>query len=482
MEDLERQLRDDNPWWYSPEAVERDPHLRQYDQGAVKWDPPAMMVMPVSLKDTHSLRGPRQSGKTTTVKRLIRRLIHAKEQRVLYFSFDTVRRSGAIGDVIRRSRQLHPTPEGPWHIFLDEITSIPDWEYDLKRCWDSGLTRDDAIILTASSARDLRFGAERLPGRRGRGRDFLQLPMSFRDFCRVRGIALPERTLAAEEFLSTEGRQLAAHLYGQGQELEHALRLYLRVGGFPSAVRDLMTSQSGSVDETTILLLNSVLAGDLIRMRRDPLSGIKLIQQVCRSLGSPLKWSNAAEAMAVDNPTTAKEYAELLAEIFILLTVHFWDIGRQSLEPHKQRKIYILDPLYAQLPSALIPGTLPPEQDGLIEDIVAVGLFRSAASTLIQASAVPTAVGYWRSKDDREIDFVVPRASEPNNPARFPIEVKGDNLTGISGARSSIKRTFKQGIITSLSRFEWDQDIPVLPVWLLLAGLSENASRPMALA
>jgi predicted AAA+ superfamily ATPase len=433
------------------------------------------------FEDTHTLRGPRQAGKTTTLKRLIRNLIEKGERRVLYFSFDTVRRANAVGDIVRLAKRIHPTPEGAWHIFLDEITSVPEWEHDVKRCWDSGLTRDDALVLTASSARDLRIGTERLPGRRGRGRDFLQLPMSFRDFCLVQSIALPVETVAVEEFLTPQGKRLAAQLYGEGERLQRAFALYMRVGGFPTAVRDAMTSPSRSVDETTVQVLSSVLAGDLTRMRRDPLAGIKLLQQIGRSLGSPLKWSNAAETMTVENPATAREYAELLAEIFVLLTVFFWDIGKQSLEPKKQRKIYLIDPLYAELPRALIPGTSIPAEDGMVENLVAIGLFRSAAATLIQAGAIPGAVGYWRSSDDREIDFVVPRASDLQNPQRFPVEVKGDNATRISHARIAIKRSFKQGIVASRTQFDWNEDVAVLPVWLLLAGLRENSQRTVAL-
>lgn len=483
MEAIERQLRDDNPWWYQGAAgLALDPHLRRYENGPIKWTPPVMEAMPLRLEDTHALRGPRQAGKTTTLKRLIRGLVEKGEKRVMYFSFDTVRSAGAIGDVIRLAKRIHPEPEGAWYIFLDEITSVPEWEYDVKRCWDSGLTRDDAIVLTASSARDLRIGTERLPGRRGRGRDFLQLPMSFRDFCLVQGIALPEETITAEEFIEPNGRRLAAELYGAGNQLERAFALYLKVGGFPAAVRDALTSSTQSVDDTTIQIFSSVLSGDLTRMKRDPLSGIKLIQRVCQSLGTPLKWSNAAEAMDVENPATAKEYAELLSEIFILLTIFFWDVGRQSLEPKKQRKIYLIDPLYAEIPRALIPGTQLPKEDGMVENLVAVGLFRSSASTMIQAGAIPGAVGYWRSSNDKEIDFVVPRVSDTNNPARFPVEVKGDNATGITSARLSIKQSsFNRGIVVSRTRFDWNEEVPVLPVWMLLAGLKENPRRSVAL-
>jgi predicted AAA+ superfamily ATPase len=447
----------------------------------VKWNPPALSAMRPRFEDTHTLRGPRQAGKTTTLKRMIRRLLDGGERRVLYFSFDTVRRAGAVGEAIRAAKRLHPAPQGPWYVFLDEITSVPEWEHDVKRCWDTGLTRDDALVLTASSARDLRIGTERLPGRRGQGRDYLQLPMSFRDFCLVRGIALPPESLAAEQFLSPEGRRLGAELYGHSAALEHALVAYRRVGGFPTAVRDAMTSPTRTVHDTTVQALSSAVAGDLTRLRRDPLAGIKLIQQVCRSLGSPLKWTNAAEAMAVENPATAREYAELLAEIFVLLTVFFWDVGRQSLEPRKQRKVYLADPLYADLPRALIPGTARPEEPAMAENLLAVALFRSAASTLIQAGAIPGAIAYWRSSDDREIDFVVPRVSDPADPRRFPLESKGDAATGISNARRAIKRSFKQGIVVSQSRYDWDPDVPVLPLWMLLAGLEERAQRAVAL-
>jgi hypothetical protein len=60
-----------------------------------------MTAMPLTLEDTHTLRGPRQAGKTTTLKRLIKRLVENGEQRILYFSFDTVRHPGAIGQARR---------------------------------------------------------------------------------------------------------------------------------------------------------------------------------------------------------------------------------------------------------------------------------------------------------------------------------------------------------------------------------------------
>lgn len=48
----------------------------------------------------------------------------------------------------------------------------------------------------------------------------------------------------------------------------------------------------------------------------------------------------------------------------------------------------------------------------MVENAVAVGLFRSAAQTPIQANAIPGSIGYWRSSGDRAIDFVIPRVTD----------------------------------------------------------------------
>jgi len=46
--------------------------------------------------------------------------------------------------------------------------------------------------------------------------------------------------------------------------------------------------------------------------------------------------------------------------------------------------------------------------DGLIENLVAVALYRSAAESIALADPLPGGIGYWRSSDIREIDFLVP--------------------------------------------------------------------------
>ncbi|HXC25300.1 MAG TPA: ATP-binding protein [Gemmatimonadaceae bacterium] len=474
-------LRATNPWWVDGSLTD-DPHLKRFDASPVRWDPPALTVMPLTFGDTHTLRGPRQVGKTTTLKRLIRQLVQRGETRVLYHAFDLTTDAREFVDIIRQAKTLHPAPEGPWYLFLDEVAAVPDWQVGVKVAWDSGLTADDAIVLTASSAHDLKRGSERLPGRRGNGRDYVQLPMSFRDFCHVAyNLRFPDEPLAVEEFLTPRGQKIATRLMAFATELQCAFDAYVRVGGFPVAVRDHRQRAHDGVAPATIEKLWNIVAGDVAKTHRNQLAALKLLQTVGASLGSPLSWLTAARGMGVEKPDTAKQYAELLAETFVLLTVYFWDPQKRSLEPNKQRKVYWSDPIIGQMPAVLIPGTARPSADGLVEGVVASGLFRSAAQTLIQANAVPGTVGYWRSGTDREIDFMIPRVTDLER-ERLPVEVKGDNTTGLAGARAAILRTYREGLVLSRTVFDWRSDIATLPVWLLLAGVSEQPLRSEALA
>jgi uncharacterized protein len=477
MATLDEQIMAWNPWWSDPAAIERDPHIRALEAAPVQWKPALLEGLPVTLGDAHTLRGPRQAGKTTLTKLLIRRLLERGESRVFYFSFDLHQQPDILYDAVRRAKILHPDPEGPWYLFLDEVTSVPQWQRGVKVAWDQGLTREDFLLLTGSSAHDLKSGAEQLPGRRGNGSDFLHLPMSFRDFCmQVEGISLPVETSDIEGFLGRDGRKLARRLNLLSPQLERAFRMYLRVGGFPAAIHDYRASPDGRPRPQTVRMLWNAIAGDIARSGRDQTATAKLIEEVAVALGSPLKWDGAAKAMGMASNHTAREYVEFLSEAFSLLTVFFWDLSGGALQPSKQRKVYYIDPLLGEIAPLLMPGARRPPEDGVVENAVAVGLFRSAALVLIQADPVPGAVGYWRSANKRELDFVVPATSHGRG-GRVPIEVKGDSESGVGRARLAIAKAFGEGIVASRTVFDPEGDVPVLPIPVLLAGLAEAPRR-----
>jgi predicted AAA+ superfamily ATPase len=256
------------------------------------------------------------------------------------------------------------------------------------------------------------------------------------------------------------------------------LSAYGIVGGYPAAVRDFLSAGEPVPRDNTVRIVWDIISGDIARSGRDPVAALKLLEEVAVCLGNPLKWTGAARAMGVSD-TTARQYVEHLAESFALLAVYYWDLAGGTLEPGRQRKVYFIDPLLGTIPSRVMPGARTPPPDGIVENLVALGLFRSAAQPLIQAGPVPGSIAYWRSTRHREIDFVVPVGS---GSGRMPVEVKGDSDSGIGHARLAIRRSFGRGIVVSRSVFDWADDVPVIPVSVFLASLAERSRRGLSVA
>jgi len=84
-------LREQNKWWDSPDALRADLHLRAVAEAPFSISHPAEMKINLTQDRLYILRGPRQVGKTTLLKRLIKRLITAEgvdPRSVFYFAFD----------------------------------------------------------------------------------------------------------------------------------------------------------------------------------------------------------------------------------------------------------------------------------------------------------------------------------------------------------------------------------------------------------
>lgn len=462
-----------NPWWRDPSAIERDPTIRALKNQLFRWDPPTLDAVEMGLRRVHTLRGPRQVGKSTTAKRLIQRLLEQGERRVLYFSFDLATAQGEIADVIQRARQLHPDPEGPWYLFLDEVTTVPEWQVGVKYVVDNGPADEDFILCTGSSAR--KVGSEQLPGRKGLGRHYLQLPLSFRDFSlNALGLELPESTLAPGQMLTADGSRILRRLNLSMPELERAWRIYSDVGGFPAAVEDYM--QHGEVRPETVEMLWDIIAGDVRTLGRSDVATLKLLERVGRSLGAPLAWESLAEDMDVTQPT-ARSYVEVLSESFMLLTVFTWDTSGKGLSARKQRKVYFIDPLLVRVGPQLVPGSRLPSPDAVRENLVGIGLYRAATDRLVQVDPIMGSLGFWRSGRGTEIDFVVAEDVTGVRGDRVPIEVKGDSTKGISNARRSISPVFGRGMIVTNSLLDLEHEIPAVPAPLFVAALRERTVR-----
>jgi hypothetical protein len=82
-----------NPWWIETSAIDEDPHLDEYDHASLKWEPPHLLTMTLDQDVIYILLGPRQVGKTTLFKLLVRSLLferHIHPRTILYMNCEAL--------------------------------------------------------------------------------------------------------------------------------------------------------------------------------------------------------------------------------------------------------------------------------------------------------------------------------------------------------------------------------------------------------
>lgn len=466
-------LREQNPWWSDPSAIDRDPNLRELAEFPFQRPLPLLEELRVDSPIVYTLRGPRQVGKTTALKMLVQRLISSgvPSTSVLYYSLDLESEPEAIVELVNRGRAVGG--EGRRYILLDEISSVPDWQRAVKYLRDNTPARNDFFVLTGSIASDIRRGAERLPGRRGPAADLdkILLPLSFSEFVAAvdRSVPDPGVRLRPERLVSSpeEASDLLERHLVFLPALNRHLEAYARVGGFPAAVRDYLREDTREVTDATVRALWDIMAGDVSRIGRDPTVAMKLLERLSISLGTPISWTQLAEAIGVASPATAAEYARALAEAFELLVIYSWDTSRATRAPKRGKKLYAVDPIILRFPERITCSTRLPDLPLLVENIVALALFRSAERELVEAFPVPQALFHWRSAAGKEIDFLVGRV-----PAKLPVEVKYQR--SITGRDTLvIRQRFASGILLSRTALDLAGPVKIVPAALFLWLLAE---------
>jgi len=458
-------LNEQNPWWRSPDAIASDRHITRAAGASFSWTPSLLDEIDLTKPYVYTIRGPRQVGKTTTLKFLIQRLIKGGNQwpRILYYSLDLEREPTAIVNIVNEAKALFPREEGRWCIFLDEISSVPNWQKGIKYLRDQTSAAEDCFVLTGSSATDIRRGAERLPGRRGTGArlDKILLPLCFRDFCLVQGIPGPtEPRLTLRELLMPESKDTLAEGIRYLPDLRRALEAYVVVGGFPAAVDDYLTT--ARVTEPTVRMLWDLVAGDVDRLGCDRFAAMKLLERVVRSLGTATSWRTLAEEIDVGGAQTAKRYAMVLSEAFAVLVLYFWDRGQGSISLRKNKKLYLVDPLFGSIPKVVQPGAVTVTTPAMVENVVGMALYRAGEREIVESFGFPQSLFYWRSHQGNEVDFLSVFRSE-----KIPVEVKyQQTITGSD--KLVIRNSFGKGLLLSRESLDLDDPVRVIPVPLFL--------------
>jgi len=356
------------------EALHRQPFAFRPDFGLSELpDQPGVLLV----------RGPRQYGKSTWLEGELRATVQrAGPGSAFYLNGDQLGDAAALAASIR---SLLPwfRPDAPLRrLFVDEITAIANWERGLKQLLDAGELRDVLVVTTGSRATDLRRGAERLPGRKGKlaRTNYLFTPIPFAEFERV----CSERFGAA------------------------VLVAYLLTGGCPIAAAELAVH--GRLPEYVIEMVRDWVLGECAVSGRQRSSLIAVWHAILARGGTAFGQNQLARAAGLANNTVAAGYVELLGDLMCVGSVLAWDESRRVAVRRRPAKFAPINLLAAvafdrdRLRSVADFQALPPEVQGRWwEWLVAQEIWRRAARA---GEDAPEEMRYWAG-GGHEIDYVV---------------------------------------------------------------------------
>ncbi|HEX6813448.1 MAG TPA: AAA family ATPase [Planctomycetota bacterium] len=329
------------------------------------------------------VRGPRQYGKSTWLEGELRATVaRAGPGSAYYLNGDELADGSALAAAIRELLPWFRSDAPVRRLFIDEITAVEDWERGLKQVLDAGELRSVLVVTTGSRATDLRRGAERLPGRKGRlsRTTFLFTPVAFAEFERLCGPCFGDDAIVA----------------------------YLLSGGCPIAAAEL--AEHGRLPEHVIEMVRDWVLGECAASGRQRGSLIAVWDALIARGGTPVGQALLAREAGLANNTVAAGYVELLADLMCVGSVLAWDQDRRVAVRRRPAKFSPINLLATvafdrnRLRSVADFKALPePVQGRWWEWLVGQEIWRRAAR---RGAESPEELLYWGT-GEHEIDWVV---------------------------------------------------------------------------
>ena len=449
---------DMNPWWRDRLSINQDKHIRTFEASKIKWRSP-LLKTPLNEDALHIIKGPRQVGKTTLIKLFIKNLLvdeKVLEKDIFFLSIDAARTVDEVLEVILYYFKTIAT-SNQRYLFLDEASFLPEWPRGIKVLIDMGFDRNATYVVTGSSALDLKRSSEKLPGRRGKGQDFVLLPLSFNQFF---SILYPQIKLVQVNFISEflEKKEEDFFYFRMYKtELEGALHAYLQTGGFPAWIDAQL---KGELNEHLIMTFRAIIEGDMARLKKNTSLIMHIALPILKHIGTPVDWKKLANETGMGSHHTAHDYISILSDSYILYFLQALDTNKNLPKLRKGKKIYPFDPVISTVLRTYHPH-LKIEDAMRVEAVVGSHLLRKSRFINTGLSSVSD-LFYWHSKSGKEVDFVF-----IDQKGLQSIEVKYQNHVTLRDSITMI-RHFNNGLLLSKKDFEVGLNVLMLPVsWFL---------------
>ncbi|MFW5803536.1 MAG: AAA family ATPase [Verrucomicrobiota bacterium] len=372
------------------------------------------------------VRGPRQYGKSTWLQQQVRQTIETYGPGSAFqLTGDEIPSWQSLTDEIRTLLPLYRRESLVRRLFIDEITAVKEWERALKILSDAGEFEKILVVTTGSKAADLRRGAERLPGRKGKlpRTNYIFTPLSYSAF--VRGCT---PYIEPADLLSS----------------------YILSGGAPVAASAL--AAVGHLPEYVIELVRDWVLGEFAASGRSRSALLAMLDCLYRFGGTPLGQSKLARETGLANNTVAAGYIELLHDLLAVVPANAWDAGRARLNRRKPCKYHFTNllvavawhPQHPRMPADL--RAMPSEQHGALLEWAAVQ--EHWRRECRKCGEVPETVPFWQS-DKHELDIVAS--------AEDFIEIKRGTTSPLDFAWFPKVFPKRHLTVVSASRYETDQ-------------------------
>lgn len=343
------QLQSHNPWWIRPELIKEDSSILELENQKYQYKPEVFSLEELYQDSILTVRGPRQVGKTTYQKLLIKKLLLQKQhpaEGVFYYACDRVENYDQLADIIEsyldyaRSRV-----DVRLFVFLDEISFVENWQRAVKDLADRGKLTNTTLLFTGSNTLDLKHSSERMPGRRGevRNPDRKLLPLDFRQFLRLVDGDLVE--FATEELYQR-------HL----PKLRKYFEDYLLTGGFLVNINEYFEKEY--LSPVRFQVYYNWIEGDVHKFGKSEQNLLKLSERIEQHLTSTVSYNKLAKESGLASYTTAKDYIEALEKMFVMNGLDYYEIAQRKPDYKKNHKFYFSDPFIASTLLAKAKGFL----------------------------------------------------------------------------------------------------------------------------
>ena len=358
--------------------------------------------------------GPRRAGKS------VFSLMLLKDQSFAYFNFDDESLPGEekldLDELMSELKQAYGDTK---YVLFDEIQNLPKWELFVNRLHREGYN----LVLTGSNARLL--SKELATALTGRHIPIQILPFNFTEVLRAKGYELSVDKLSLPE----EKAKFIGYL-----------NEYMINGGYPEVVTKNLDPR-GYLD----VLFDSLLFKDVVKRHK-----IRFSEQI-DGLGSYLINNVAgqysirklANILGFKSGITLERYLGYLTEAYLIFSLHRHS-AKVGLRLKSPKKAYVVDNGF--ITSKAVQHS--PNTGKLMENLVFTELVKRGNESNRE-------IFYYRTRNDREIDFAVKKGTEIVELIQVCYEVSNQDVE-----QREIKALVEAGKelnVTKLSVLTWNE-------------------------